>query len=115
MGGGEAGRDLGADRGGPGDGQLGLLLDEVAQRLAVQELHGQVRQAAACSSMPPATRRVRLGWRSLRVMRTSREKRCTALVSPPVSICEPVRRRRIVLTATARSGVPSGACRSSAR
>lgn len=44
--GGEAVGDLGTDRGGPRHRELGLLLVEVAQRLSVQKLHGEVGQAA---------------------------------------------------------------------
>lgn len=47
VGGGEAVGDLGADRGCPGEGELWLLLDQVAQCLPVQELHGEIREIAA--------------------------------------------------------------------
>lgn len=54
--GGETGCDLGAYGRGPGDGELSFLLDEVAQRLAVQELHREVGQAVLVSGHPARRR-----------------------------------------------------------
>ncbi len=39
--------DLGSDGGGPGNRKLGLLVDEVRERMTVQQLHGQIGQTAA--------------------------------------------------------------------
>ncbi len=43
--GGETGGDLRPDGGGPGDRELGLLVDEVGERMTVEQFHGQVGQA----------------------------------------------------------------------